>query len=199
MSKIGKRAPRLAAIVIGASAGAVEALSRILPALPAGFALPVLLVVHIPSDRENLLIELFRPQCRVAVKEAEDKEHIRPGTVYVAPPDYHLLVERDGRLSLSSEEPVLFSRPSIDLLFESAADAYGSGLAGVILTGASRDGANGLRAVCEAGGVALVQDPASAQSPVMPRAALEACPDARVCTLEQVASFLTELETTIGS
>jgi len=126
----------------------------------------------------------------VDVREAEDKEPLEAGTVYFAPPDYHLLVELDRRLSLSSEEPVLYSRPSIDVLFESAADAYGSGLVGVVLTGANSDGARGLRAVRDAGGVALVQRPDQAQVAAMPQAALDACPGAVPLSLDEIASFL---------
>ena len=109
------------AVVIGASAGAVDALSVLLPALPADYPLAVAVVVHLPPDRKSVMAELFQTKCRVRVKEAEDKEPFAPGTVYFAPPDYHLLVEPDRRLSLSSEESVLYSRPSIDVLFESAA------------------------------------------------------------------------------
>lgn len=178
------------AVVIGASAGAIEALSALLPTLPPDYPLPVLIVVHIPRDRGSALAELYRPRCRVEVKEAEDKEPIRPGVVYFAPPDYHLLVEPDRRLSLSSDEPVLFSRPSIDVLFESAADVYGEALLGVVLTGANSDGAHGLRQICEAGGHALVQDPAAAQAALMPQAALAACPAARVLNLEQLSEAL---------
>ena len=122
------------AIVIGASAGAIQALSRILPALPEGYPIPVLVVVHIPADRSDLLASLFQAKCRLAVKEAEDKEPIRAGTIYFAPPDYHVLVEQDRRLSLSSDEPVSYSRPAVDVLFETAADAYGPGLIGDIDT-----------------------------------------------------------------
>ena len=131
------------AVVIGASAGALEALSSLLPALPSDYRLPILIVVHLPPDKTSLLAELLRARCAIRVREAEDKEPIEPGVVYFAPPDYHLLVEQDRRLSLSDDEPVLFSRPSIDVLFESAADAYGGGLIGVVLTGANSDGANG--------------------------------------------------------
>ena len=139
------------AIVIGASAGALEALSAILPALPEGFRLPVIVVVHVPPDKRSVLAELFQAKCRVSVREAEDKEPIVGGTVYFAPPDYHLLVEADEHLSLSSDEPVLFSRPSIDVLFESAADAYGPALIAIILTGANQDGAEGMRGCCGRG------------------------------------------------
>lgn len=181
------------AVVIGASAGAVDALSAILPALPPGYPLPVLVVVHVPPDKKSLMADLFRYKCRVDVREADDKEPLTPGTVYFAPPDYHLLVEPDRRLSLSSEEPVHFSRPSIDVLFESAADAFGAALVGVVLTGASADGASGLRAVRAAGGRAVVQNPDEAAVPTMPRAALAACPDAAVLTLEQIAAHLCDL------
>lgn len=181
------------AIVIGASAGAVDALSRILPALPADYPMAVLVVVHIPPDRSDLLAPLFQAKCRLVVKEAEDKEAILPGCVYFAPSDYHLLVEADRILSLSSDEPVLFSRPSIDVLFESAADAYGAALVGVILTGANEDGAAGLRAVAAAGGVALVEDPAAAFASAMPSAALRQCAQARSMSLDAIAAFLLRL------
>jgi two-component system chemotaxis response regulator CheB len=180
------------AVVIGASAGALEALSNLLPGLPADYRLPILIVVHLPADKTSLLAELLRARCAIRVREAEDKEPIEPGVAYFAPPDYHLLVEQDKRLSLSDDEPVLFSRPSIDVLFESAADAYGDGLIGVVLTGANSDGANGLRAVVEAGGVAVVQKPGNAHAAAMPQAAIAACPDARVLPVNEIAAYLRE-------
>jgi two-component system, chemotaxis family, protein-glutamate methylesterase/glutaminase len=181
------------AIVIGASAGALEVLSNLLPALPSDYRLPILIVVHLPPDNTSLFAELFRARCAIRVREAEDKEPIEPGVVYFAPPDYHLLVEEDKRLSLSDDEPVLFSRPSIDVLFESAADAYGGGLIGVVLTGANSDGANGLKAVVEAGGVAVVQSPGSAYAVAMPEAAIAACPAARVLPVNEIAAYLREV------
>jgi len=181
------------AIVIGASVGAIEALLTILPEFPAGFPLPVFVVVHLPPDKKSLLPELFRNRCRIPVKEAEDKEPVVPGTIYFAPADYHLLVEEDFSLSLSNEEAVLYSRPAIDPLFESAADVYGDGLTGVILTGASSDGAKGLRAVCSAGGTALVQAPETAEGKTMPTAALEACLSARPFSLREIATTLVSL------
>jgi two-component system, chemotaxis family, protein-glutamate methylesterase/glutaminase len=181
------------AIVIGASAGALEALSVILPALPKGFTLPLIVVVHVPPDRRSVLTELFREKCRISVKEAEDKEPIEGGAVYFAPPDYHVLIEADKSLSLSSDEPVLFSRPSIDVLFESAADAYGPGLIGIILTGANQDGAKGLSAIVQAGGIALVQAPDSASASAMPEAAIKMCPSARVMALGAIAAYLQTL------
>ena len=181
------------AVVIGASAGALEVLSNLLPGLPADYRLPILIVVHLPPDKTSLLAELLRARCAIRVREAEDKEPIEPGVAYFAPPDYHLLVEQDKRLSLSDDEPVLFSRPSIDVLFESAADAYGGGLIGVVLTGANSDGANGLKAVVEAGGVAVVQSPGSAYAVAMPEAAIATCPEARVLPVNEIAAYLREV------
>jgi two-component system chemotaxis response regulator CheB len=178
------------AVVIGASAGALEALSVLLPALPAAFNLPVIVVVHVPPDRRSMLAELLQQRCRILVREAEDKEAISRGTAYLAPPDYHLLVELDKSFALSSDEPVHFSRPSIDVLFESAADAYGSALIAVVLTGANADGAKGMGAVAAAGGTAIVQNPESAFAAAMPESALELTPNARVMTLDEIAAYL---------
>src|ERR1700742_2346745 len=174
------------AVVIGASAGALEALSVILPALPAGFRLPLIVVVHVPPDKRSMLAELFQAKCRIPVREAEDKEPISAGTVYFAPSDYHLLVETQKSLSLSSDEPVLSPRPSIDVLFESAADAYGSALIAIILTGANEDGAKGMKAVSEAGGLALVKNPDGAFASAMPEAAIAMCPGASVMSLDAI-------------
>lgn len=181
------------AVVIGASAGALETLFLILPSLPADYRLPVLIVVHLPAGKKSILAPLLQARCRVAVREAEDKEPIAGGTVHIAPPDYHLQAENDRRLSLSSDDPVLFSRPSIDVLFETAADAYGPGLAGIVLTGANHDGAIGLRAITQAGGTAIVQDPDTAYATAMPAAARLACPGALVLTPSQIASFLQDI------
>lgn len=178
------------AVVIGASAGAVEALSAVLPVLPADYPLPILIVVHLMAGGSNALPELLASRSAIYVKEAEDKEPISGSTVYLAPPDYHLLVEADRRVSLSVDEPVHFSRPAIDVLFETAAAVYRDKLVGVVMTGASRDGAEGLRAVQHSGGVAIVQRPETASAPEMPRAALEVCPAARTMGLEDLASFL---------
>lgn len=178
------------AIVIGASAGGVQALSHLLPGLRSDFPVPILIVVHIPPRKENSLIELFARKCRLAVKEAEDKEPIAPGTIYFAPPDYHLLVENEETLALSSDETVNHSRPAIDVLFETAADAFGEGLVGIVLTGANQDGARGLEALCAAGGTAMVQDPSTAEVATMPEAALAACPGARRMTLDEIETAL---------
>lgn len=185
--------PRIKAIVMGASAGAVEALSVILPTLAEDYPLPIIVVVHLPPDKSSIMAKLLQMKCRVDVREVEDKEPIRPATVYIAPPDYHVLVEADGRLSLSSEEPVFFSRPSIDVLFESAADVYGPELLGVILTGANNDGAHGLECIVAAGGGAIVQVPDTAFATAMPQAAIAACPTAQVLTLNEIATYLSEV------
>lgn len=182
--------PRRKAIVIGASAGALEAMSAILPHLPADFPRPILIVVHIPPDKRSVLAELFRAKCRMNVVEVEDKEPICTGTIYFAPPDYHLLVEEDQTMSLSSDEAVLFSRPSIDVLFESAADVYGPDLTAIILTGANHDGARGMAAVIRAGGEAIVQDPTKAFQAAMPEGAIALCPEAKIMSLEGIASYL---------
>lgn len=180
------------AVVIGGSAGSLEALSKILPELPGDFPVPILVVVHLPPDQDSILPEVLRRKCKVAVREAEDKEPLEPGTVYFAPPDYHLLVEDDRHVALSYDEERMFSRPSIDVLFESAADVYGGNLIGVILSGANADGAAGLGAVVAEGGVALVQSPALAHSRQMPLAALEVCPGAEVLAAPQIAGYLLE-------
>ncbi|WP_020473592.1 chemotaxis protein CheB [Zavarzinella formosa] len=187
--------PSARAVVIGASSGALEALLGILPGLPKGYPLPIMVVVHVPPDRKSLLAEILGMKCRMGVREAEDKEPVCAGTVYLAPPDYHLLAETENCLSLSSEEPVHYSRPSIDVLFESAADVYGPGLIGIILSGGSDDGARGLQAIRQAGGTALVQRPSLALVPVMPQAALDVCPDARSLSLEEITACLLEAAT----
>jgi two-component system, chemotaxis family, protein-glutamate methylesterase/glutaminase len=183
------------AVAMGASAGALDALSTVLAKLPSGFPLPLLIVTHLPPDKESILSSLLADKCEIAVREAEDKEPIVPGVVFIAPPNYHLLVEKDGRLSLSSDDAVQFSRPSIDVLFESAADAYGPALIGIILTGANDDGARGLRAIADAGGMVLVQRVDLAYASAMPRAALVACPAAREMTLEEIATYLCQTTT----
>jgi two-component system chemotaxis response regulator CheB len=178
------------AIVIGASAGGVEALSALLPALPAESRAAVFVVLHLPRERPSLLVEIFRPKCAVPVVEAQDKEPVQPGTIYFAPPDYHLLIEKGGEIALSADELVNFSRPSIDVLFESAADVYGPRLLGVLLTGGNEDGAAGLQAIRRAGGTAVVQDPDGAQAAYMPEAAIRFGPVDQVLPLADIAGLL---------
>ncbi len=177
------------AVVIGGSAGAIRALGEILPGLPVTFP-PILVVIHVPPSATSLLAPIFAPHCFMRVCEAEPFQPLLHGSVYFAPADYHLLVETDRRCSLSIEPPVLFSRPAIDVLFESAAEAYGASLVGLVLTGASRDGAQGLSAVHAAGGCAIVQEPATAEVDLMPKAALAAVPSARVIRLSEITRQL---------
>lgn len=181
------------AVVIGTSAGAFDALSAILTSLPITFRLPVMVVVHLPPEKRSLMAELFRHKSTLSVEEAEDKQPLYSGTIYFAPPDYHMLVERDYTLSLSKDAPVLYSRPSIDVLFESASDIFGSALLGIVLTGGNEDGAKGLQSIKAAGGKALVQDPKSAFVPTMPEAAIRSCPDAEILSLEAIAQYLREV------
>jgi len=175
-------------VVIGVSAGGLHALRTIVSGLPADFDLPVVVVQHRSKDSE-LLCELLQECAPLVVGEANDKEPILPGHVYVGPPDYHLLVE-PGYFVLSTDEPVRFSRPSVDVMFLSAADAYSPDVVGVVLTGANGDGSRGLRSIVDRGGYAVVQDPESAEVPVMPRAAIKAVPTACVLPLERIAPHL---------
>jgi len=184
---------RIDAVVIGASAGGIEAFDRLLPALPARLRAPVLIVQHIPRDRPSLLVELFAPRCACPVREAGDKEPLE-NAVYFAPPDYHLLVDHGPQFALSADELVNFSRPSIDVLFESAAEVYGSRLLGIVLSGANDDGAAGLAAVHSAGGIAIVQDPSNAQARAMPAAALQRSASAFVMSLDHIRDLLQALE-----
>jgi two-component system chemotaxis response regulator CheB len=181
---------RIDCIVIGCSAGGVEALAELLPALPVTFRPSVFIVLHLPRERPSLLVEIFEKRCARPVREADDKEPIEPGTIYFAPPDYHMLVEKDGQIALSADEPVHFSRPSIDVLFESAADVYGERLLGIILTGGNEDGAVGLQAVHRAGGVTVVQQPDSAKVPLMVVSALQRGPADFVLSLPEIAQLL---------
>lgn len=181
---------RVDAVVIGASAGGVEALGTLLPALPSGLAVPIMVVLHLPREKPSLLVDIYAPRCAVPVQEAQDKEPVQPGTVYFAPADYHLLVDAGPSLALSVDDPVHFSRPSIDVLFESAADVYGERLLGIVLTGASQDGAAGLAAVHRAGGVTVVQEPAEAQAPYMPQSALASSPVDQVLSLAAMTKLL---------
>ncbi|WP_223149311.1 chemotaxis protein CheB [Pseudoduganella aquatica] len=166
------RRPRFRAVVLGVSMGGVDALQRVLPALPPDFPLPLLVVIHISPGSGDGLARLLDFTAPLRVKEADEGELPQPGTAYLAPAGYHLLVERDGRLALSADAPVSFARPSVDVLFESAAACYGAALVGAVLTGAGADGAAGLARIAAAGGYTIVQEPADAVMDLMPRAAL---------------------------
>ena len=179
-------------ILVGTSWGGLHALRTLVGGLPPDYPLPVVLIQHRHRESNHFLSSLLQERTRLNVCEVEDKSPIEVGNVYVAPADYHLLVE-DGHFSLSLDEPERFSRPSIDVTFSSAADSYGAGAVGVVLTGANADGARGLRRIVDRGGFAIVQDPASAESPTMPAAAIAAAPGARVMALGEIAPFLATL------
>lgn len=181
------------AIVIGASAGGIEALTVLVPALRRDLRVPVFAVLHLPREHRSLLADIFQPKCARPVREAQDKEQIQAGHVYFAPPDYHLLID-GALLSLSADPPVNFSRPSIDVLFESAADEYGPRVAAMLLTGASQDGAAGLAMVEKRGGIAIVQDPSEAQVPTMVEAALALTKEPWIMPLAGIATLLAEMD-----
>ncbi|SCY19125.1 chemotaxis protein CheB [Desulfoluna spongiiphila] len=181
------------AVVIGVSAGGLAALEAILPVLDESFGLPVLVVQHLSPDAESYLPQHLDIRCVLRAKEAEDKEPLKPGTVYVAPPNYHLMVEADKTIALSTEQRVNFSRPSVDVLFETAAEVFCQGLVGVILTGANSDGAAGVVKVKQYGGMVVVQDPETAAADAMPRAAIQAVTPDHVLPLERIGPFLKTL------
>ncbi|KAE9640886.1 chemotaxis protein CheB [Pseudomonas sp. PB106] len=186
--------PRIEAVVMGASAGGVEALLSLLGPLRQGFVLPIIVVLHLPEERRSQLAEVFARRLAIPVSEAIDKQDIEPGTVYFATPGYHLSVEQDRSLSLSLEDRRHHSRPSIDFLFESAAHVYGPGLAAVLLTGANHDGAQGLAEVKNYGGLTIVQDPEDAQVATMPLAALKLQQPDHVLPIHGIGRLLVELE-----
>ncbi len=178
--------------VIGTSWGGLAALHQILGALPSSFRLPVVVVQHRHKDSGQFLPRVLQDDTSLCVCDVEDKTPIVSGNIYIAPANYHVLIER-GHLSLSTDEPVAFSRPSIDVTFISAADAYRKGVVGIVLTGANSDGARGLKRVSDRGGLAIVQRPETAESSIMPAAALRQVPGARVLTLAEIADVLAAL------
>ena len=181
-------------IVIGGSAGAIEILGQVLAKLTMRFAPAVAIVIHLPPEGPNVLHEILANPGSPTMKLAEDKEPIAPGTIYFAPPDYHLLVESGRTFALSQDDRVHYSRPAVDVLFESAAEAYRERLLGIILSGANADGASGLRAIADAGGMTVVQAIESAEMIAMPAAALQAVPD----SIEVNAAALAQLLRTHG-
>ncbi|MCJ7538961.1 MAG: chemotaxis protein CheB [Desulfobacterales bacterium] len=183
---------RYKAIVIGVSAGGRAALSKLFSCLPDRFPLPVIIVQHVRSTINRYRYTHFNNKCTLTIKEADDKEEIQPGSVYFAPPDYHLLIERDKTFSLSIDARVNYSRPSIDVLFESAVYVWSSGLIGILLTGASSDGAYGMQLIKEHGGLTIVQDPATAEYPVMPKAAIDAVAVDKILSIESIGEFLAD-------
>ena len=182
-------------LVVGTSWGGLNALRELVGALPEDFRIPAVLVQHRHRQSNHLLSTFLQERTRLEVVEVEDKMPIQSGMLFVAPADYHLLIDR-GFFTLSTDAPVRYSRPSIDVTFYSAADAYGATTVGVVLTGANSDGSRGLRRIFDRGGLALVQDPATAESPTMPSAAVRCVPGARVQTIPQIAATLAGLTPT---
>ncbi|MBD2088534.1 chemotaxis protein CheB [Microcoleus sp. FACHB-1515] len=176
-------------VVIGASLGGFSALKLILGKLPPAFSVPIAIVQHRHKESQTTLASYLQPLIPLPIREVEDKDEIAPGTIYLAPADYHLLVEF-GYFTLTTDEPVCYARPSIDVLFESAADAYGDRVIGIILTGANQDGAQGAAAIKTKGGRVIVQDPSTAESPVMPDAAIAATQVDAIVPLTAIASTL---------
>jgi two-component system, chemotaxis family, protein-glutamate methylesterase/glutaminase len=188
----------LEAIVIGGSAGALSALELILPAVPRDCRAALVVVLHVLASRPSLLPEVLGARCALPVKEAEDKEPVSPGRVYVAPPGYHLLIERNRAFALSVDPPVHYSRPAIDVLFESAAEVFGAHLAGVLLSGANEDGAAGLAAIKARGGLTMVQSPEDAEARAMPTAALAAVRVDHLLPAAGLAALLGRVAATAG-
>ncbi|MGC2399580.1 MAG: chemotaxis protein CheB [Acidobacteriaceae bacterium] len=184
---------RYAAVVIGVSAGGLGALKVILPALPASFPLPIAVVQHRDERSDGFLAAYLNAMSKIGVSEAEDKEPFRPGHAYLAPAGYHLLIEADRTLSLTVDQRVNYCCPSIDVLFESAADAFAESLIGVVLTGANADGAQGLKVIKARGGLTIVENPQTASVSAMPRAALRATSVDHVADLPRIAQFLIQI------
>ncbi|WP_422949310.1 chemotaxis protein CheB [Undibacterium sp. TC4M20W] len=183
--------------MIGASAGGISALQDILTGLPADYGLPIIVLLHLPENRESKLVELFAHFVKLPVREARDKDIISAGTIYFASAGYHLSIETDYSFSLSCEAPVFFSRPSIDILMESAAHVYGRRLVGILLTGANQDGAYGLSCIANHGGLTVVQDPGEAQVATMPKAALAQMQPDLILPLHEIHQLLLRLKTTV--
>ncbi len=183
------------AVVIGASAGGTNTLQKILPALPPSFSLPIIIAQHLHPQQAGAALLYYCEGCTLNVKDADEKEAIRSGFVYFAPPNYHLLIENDHTFSLSVDEKVNYTRPSVDVLFESAADAYGAALIGIILSGGNQDGAAGLLRIRERGGLTIVQDPREAEVDYMPQAAIEHARPTHILAASEISRLLCSLTT----
>ncbi len=177
------------AVVIGSSAGGIHALSSVLAALPSEFPLPIIIVQHLHPHSDSYLAHILSTKCDLKVKQADEKETIT-NAVYIAPPNYHLLIEEDRSLSLSIDKHVNFARPSVDVLFESAIYAYQDKLIAIILTGANNDGSQGVKNIKENGGYVIVQEPTTAEADAMPKAAIAATKVDKILPLEQIGPYL---------
>lgn len=185
------------AIVIGVSSGGMEAMKVLFSALPADFSIPIVIVQHMSPRSDSQWISVVKKNFPLEFKEADEKERITRGHIYIAPPNYHLLIEQDRTFSLSVEEKVSYARPSIDVLFQTAAMVYKDKLVGIVLTGSNHDGAAGLKAIKECGGLCIVEDPATAASPFMPQTALDFVQPQKVLSLKNIIDLLKELNSLI--
>ena len=185
---------RYEAIVIGVSSGGMNAMKVMFSLLPKDFNTPIIIVQHISAHSDNLWIKLLNDQNNLSIKEADEKENIEYGKVYIAPPNYHLLIEKDKTFSLTIDERVNFARPSIDVLFESAAEAYKDKLIGVVLTGSNNDGTNGIKRIQECGGLTIIQDPETAESSYMPASAIAVIKPDYILSLEDIIQLLIKLD-----
>ncbi len=181
---------RYQALVIGTSAGGLNALSILLSGLEPDFPVPVVIVQHMSRDSDNQTVTLLNRQTPLQVKEADEKEALVPGTVYLAAPNYHLMIDRNRTFSLSVDPKVNYSRPSIDVLFETAAEAYQEGLIAAVLTGANSDGTQGALKIVDLGGHLIAQDPDSAEAPAMPLSVIRHCPVVKILPIEEIAAYL---------
>ena len=193
---MARRRCRYRIVALGVSTGGVEALQILVGGLPGAFPVPILVAHHVSPDPASELAALIGRRCALHVKEADEEESLVPGTLYLAPANYHLLVETDGSLALSVDPPVNYARPSVDVLFESVASVFGPAAIGVILTGAGEDGSRGLKAIKERGGTAIVQDPADAAMDGMPLSALDLVAADHIVRLAEVAALLCRLTET---
>ena len=182
------------AIVIGVSSGGMKAMKIIFSHLSKGFKTPIIIVQHISAHSDSNWIQLLNDAYNVDIKEADEKELIENGKVYFAPPNYHLLIEKDKTFSLTIDERVNYARPSIDVLFESAAEAYKNKVIGIILTGSNNDGTNGIKRIQECGGLAIVQDPKTAEAAYMPISAISAIQPDYILSLEDIIKLLIKLD-----
>lgn len=181
------------AVIVGSSAGGIRALGHLLAPLPSDFPLPIIVVQHLHPESESYLPKILAAHCALPVKQAEEREVIQAGSVYIAPPNYHLLIEEDRSFSLSLEPPVRYARPSVDVMFETAVYAYRDKLIGIILTGANDDGSYGVKKLKQMGGYVIVQDPKTAEAEAMPTAAIAAAKVDKVLPIEQVGLYLLQL------
>ncbi len=182
------------AIVIGSSAGGLHALKTLFKGLKPGFNIPIIIAQHLSPHSENYMAQFLDQLNTIKVKEADEREKIKAGYAYIAPPNFHLLIENDRTFSLTVEEKVYYARPSIDILFETAADVFHQKLIGIILTGANHDGANGIKKIQLFGGFTIAQNPGSAESDAMPKAAIKTGNVLKIMELDEIADFLNSLD-----